>query len=74
MLSPSSSALPVDDLLTLDELQRRHILRVLDACKQQRARAAQILGIDRKTLYRRLLAYGVHANDTAAPRQPTALP
>jgi transcriptional regulator of acetoin/glycerol metabolism len=38
----------------LDEVRRRHVISVLDACGGKRGAAARILGIDRKTLYRRM--------------------
>jgi two-component system response regulator HydG len=44
---------------TLDEIERRHILRVLEAHGGNKVAASQALGIDRKTLYRKLLRYGV---------------
>jgi len=47
------------DLLTLEEVERRHVLRVLEACKGNRTDAAKILEVDRKTLYRKLLRWGV---------------
>jgi len=47
------------ELLALDELERRHILRVLDACDGQKAKAAAVLGINRTTLWKKLRAYGV---------------
>ncbi len=40
------------DLPTLDELERRYLLHVLEAAGGNRTRAAEILGIDRRTLYR----------------------
>lgn len=40
-----------DTFLTLEELERRHILRVLDSVGGHRARAAEILGIGRATIY-----------------------
>jgi DNA-binding NtrC family response regulator len=46
-------------LLSLDEVERRHILRVLDAVRGNRTLAARALGLDRKTLYRKLLQYRV---------------
>ncbi|MGA7399229.1 MAG: sigma 54-interacting transcriptional regulator, partial [Candidatus Sulfotelmatobacter sp.] len=48
---------PIDDVstdetfLTLDELQNRHILRVLQAVGGSKPRAAEILGIGRATIY-----------------------
>lgn len=41
-------------LPTLDELQRRYVQRVLDEVGGNRRRAAALLGIGRRTLYRRL--------------------
>jgi two-component system response regulator HydG len=48
-----------EELLSLEEVERRHILRVLQAVGGSRAAAAERLGIDRKTLYRKLERYGV---------------
>jgi DNA-binding NtrC family response regulator len=42
---------PDESFLSLDELQRRHILRVLQAVGGHKARAAEILGIGRATIY-----------------------
>ena len=47
------------DLVTLDEIERRYILRVLKAVGGSRTEAAAVLGLDRKTLYRKLDRYGV---------------
>jgi transcriptional regulator with PAS, ATPase and Fis domain len=43
-----------EDLLSLEELQRRHVLRVLDAVDGHKAKAAEILGIGRATIYQLL--------------------
>ena len=40
------------------EVERRYILRVLEAVGGNKTLAAQILGVDRKTLYRKLEEYG----------------
>jgi DNA-binding NtrC family response regulator len=40
-----------ETLLSLDELQRRHILRVLENVGGNKARAAEVLGIARATIY-----------------------
>jgi len=42
------------DLLTVDQLERRYIERVLVLLGQNKSRAAQVLGLDRRTLYRKL--------------------
>jgi DNA-binding NtrC family response regulator len=46
------------DLMRLEEVERAHILKVFGLCKGNKARTAQILGIDRKTLYRKLAQAG----------------
>jgi transcriptional regulator with PAS, ATPase and Fis domain len=43
--------------LALEEVERRHILRVLDASGGNKTRAAEVLGITVRTLYNRLDAY-----------------
>jgi two-component system, NtrC family, response regulator AtoC len=52
------AALEPLELVALEEIERRYILRVLDAVHGNKSRAAQVLGLDRKTLYRRLERYG----------------
>jgi two-component system response regulator AtoC len=42
---------------TLEEIERRHIFETLAAVNQDKARAANILGIDLSTLYRKLKRY-----------------
>jgi two-component system response regulator HydG len=42
------------EIITLDELERRYIARAVRLLKGNKARAAQLLGCDRRTLYRRL--------------------
>ncbi|HNF98437.1 MAG TPA: helix-turn-helix domain-containing protein, partial [Pseudomonadota bacterium] len=44
---------------TLDEVERIHILRILDELDQNHTRAAEVLGIDRRTLYRKLDKYRI---------------
>ncbi len=43
---------------TLEEVERAHILRVLEECGQNQSRAAERLGIDRVTLHHKLKKYG----------------
>jgi len=47
-----------DDARTLEEIERNHILRVLEECGGNQTRAAQVLDIDRVTLYNKLKRYG----------------
>jgi len=44
---------------TLEELEREYIRRVLAETQGSRQQTAAILGIDRKTLYRKILRYGL---------------
>jgi two-component system response regulator HydG len=44
-------------LIPLDEVERRYVLRVLEAVGDNKTLAAQVLGLDRSTLYRKLERY-----------------
>ena len=44
--------------VTLEELERQYVLQTLDRVDSDKVRAAQILGIDLSTLYRKLKRYG----------------
>ena len=44
---------------SLDEVTRTHVLSVLESCGWSQTRAAQVLAIDRKTIYRMLRRWGV---------------
>ena len=48
------------ELLPLEEVERRYIARVIAACAGNKSKAARVLGIGRKTLYR-------HLDGTAPP-------
>jgi len=50
---------PFADLPTLDDLERRSLLHVLEAANGNRTRAAEILGVDRRTLYRLAERFGI---------------
>ena len=68
--TPPLSADDLDDLFSglpsLDELERRYILHVLDATGSNRKRAAEILGINRKTLYRMAARFEIELGLQAA--------
>ena len=51
-------AAPTDVLPTLDQLERDHIRRVLDAVHGHRSQAAKTLGISERNLYRKLRDLG----------------
>jgi DNA-binding NtrC family response regulator len=51
--------------MTLAELERQHILRALDETGGNRERAAAILGISSRTLYRKLREYESASNSRA---------
>lgn len=46
------------ELVSLEEVERRYILHVLKTVGGNRTLAARVLGLDRKTLYRKLQRYG----------------
>ena len=46
------------ELVSLDEIERRYILHALEVLGGNKALASQILGVDRRTLYRKLERYG----------------
>lgn len=52
------------ELVSMEEVERRYILRVLDAVGGNRTQAARILGFDRKTLYRKLDRIETDRGDT----------
>jgi DNA-binding NtrC family response regulator len=63
MMSKSAPPEPVGEGRTLDEVERRHILRILEETGGNHLRAAEILGIHRRTLYRKLEAYKIPTGD-----------
>jgi DNA-binding NtrC family response regulator len=48
-----------DELITLQELERRYLLRVLKHCRGNRTRAARILGISRRAIYDKMDRLGL---------------
>jgi DNA-binding NtrC family response regulator len=47
------------DLPSLDELERRYLMHVLKAVDGNRSRAATVMGVDRRTLYRMAERFGL---------------
>ena len=55
----------------LAEIEKRHILRVVEHSSGNKTRAARILGIDTKTLYNKLKTYSASIRRvTPQPQQP----
>jgi len=52
------------DIISLEELEKRYITRVIKLLGGNKARAAQLLGLDRRTLYRKLEKYDGGAERT----------
>lgn len=50
-------------LLTLDEVEKRHLTLVLKEMRGNKVKAAKILGIDRRTLYRMAERFGLNLGD-----------
>jgi DNA-binding NtrC family response regulator len=48
-----------DDLPTLEEIERRYLVHVLEQVSGNRTRAAEVMGIDRRTLYRMAERFGI---------------
>lgn len=57
LVSPAARAFA--DLPSLEELERRYLIHVIEAAKGNRTRAAEILKIDRRTLYRMAARFGI---------------
>ncbi len=56
---PAAARATPDDRPTLAELKRRYVHRVFEESGGNVSRAAQVLGVDRRSLYRMLQRYGV---------------
>jgi len=55
--------LPTSSTDSLEDLEKAHILRVLEENQFNKSRAATVLGIDRKTLHRKAQRYGIRMED-----------
>lgn len=53
-------------VLTLEELERRYILRVLEETQWDKVKTAEILGINLSTVYRKLARYGIRVESEHA--------
>lgn len=53
-----------EDLPSLDELERRYVIHVLQTVGGSRTRASEVLGIDRRTLYRMAERFGINLKES----------
>ena len=56
-----SGAAPMKPFRSLDQVEREHILAVLEEVAWNKAKAARILGINRSTLYQKLQVHRIAA-------------
>jgi len=47
------------EIQRLDQIEKEHIIKTLQAVKWNKSKTAKLLGIDRKTLYDKILRYGI---------------
>ena len=57
ILKPRNGAAP-EGVKTLEDMEKAHILKILEECAWNQTRAAEILDIDRVTLHNKLKKYG----------------
>ena len=63
-LANSPSEFPTNvDLVSLDELEKKHILRAMTSTAGNLSAAARLLGVSRPTLRKRLKLYGLSQSD-----------
>jgi DNA-binding NtrC family response regulator len=65
----NGAGLGIGDVRSLEDMERSHILRVLDECSGNQTRTAEILGIDRVTLHHKLKKYGWNRKE----KEPVAI-
>jgi two-component system, NtrC family, response regulator HydG len=61
ILKPRNGNVP-EGVKTLEDIEKAHILRVLEECAWNQTRAAEVLDIDRVTLHNKLKKYGWNRN------------
>jgi two-component system response regulator HydG len=55
------------EMISIEEVERRYILRVLEQLDGNKTAAAEVLGLDRRTLHRKLERYGESQERQADP-------
>jgi DNA-binding NtrC family response regulator len=59
-----------DELVAMDEIERRYLEKVMEAVRGNKTQAAAVLGWDRKRLYRKLEKYGLLPEGSRATEPP----
>ncbi len=59
------------DTPTLDQIEERYIKMILAKMNNQKDKAAKVLGINRRTLYRKERLYGLVSSETPEPAEET---
>jgi two-component system, NtrC family, response regulator HydG len=70
---PAGPAGSPDAMITMEEMERRYVRQVLEAVRGNKTHAARILGIDRRSLYRRLET-PYEASRAVPPQEPVPAP
>src|ERR1700734_626627 len=68
----NSGGVHVEVGTTVDQAERKLILKTLESTRNNKTRAAEILGISLKTLHNKLKEYGSAASSEAAEERPVA--
>jgi two-component system response regulator HydG len=64
------SSVDAGEIVTLEEIDRRYIARAIALLNGNKSRAADLLGVDRRTLYRRLEKYEAEEQRAALAARP----
>jgi DNA-binding NtrC family response regulator len=70
---PAGPAGSPDAMITMEEMERRYVRQVLEAVHGNKTHAARILGIDRRSLYRRLETPYDASRAVPHPEEPSVL-
>ncbi|HPW17347.1 MAG TPA: sigma-54 dependent transcriptional regulator [Candidatus Aminicenantes bacterium] len=62
-LEPDERRAFPDDLVSLEEVEKKYVQHVLNAVKGSKTRASQVLGISRPTLDKKIREYGLEVGD-----------